>query len=111
MTAAQVIEKLGSDSQVVLSQSEAASRLQLYGKNALDDGPGVQPIKILINQVANAMMLVLTMAMVVSFAIKSWIEGGVIFLVIILNIIVGPFQEYAAEKTMCALQALGSPTA
>ncbi|KAH9214633.1 sodium transport atpase, partial [Leptodontidium sp. 2 PMI_412] len=111
MTAAQVIEKLGSDSQVGLSQSEATSRLQLYGKNALDDGPGVQPIKILINQVANAMMLVLTMAMVVSFAIKSWIEGGVISLVIILNIIVGYFQEYAAEKTMGALKALGSPTA
>jgi P-type Na+/K+ transporter len=51
------------------------------------------------------------MAMVVSFAIKSWIEGGVITLVIILNIIVGFFQEYAAEKTMGALKALGSPTA
>ncbi|KAK0112585.1 hypothetical protein ONS95_014330 [Cadophora gregata] len=111
MTAAQVINKLGSDSRGGLSQSEAASRLQLYGKNALDDGPGVQPIKILINQIANAMMLVLTMAMVVSFAIKSWIEGGVISLVIILNIVVGFFQEYAAEKTMGALKALGSPTA
>ena len=51
------------------------------------------------------------MAMVVSFAIKSWIEGGVITLVIILNIVVGFFQEYAAEKTMGALKALGSPTA
>jgi len=111
MTAAQVIEKLGSDSVVGLSQAEATSRLQFYGKNALDDGPGVQPIKILINQIANAMMLVLTMAMVVSFAIQSWIEGGVISLVIILNIVVGFFQEYAAEKTMGALKALGSPTA
>ena len=51
------------------------------------------------------------MALVVSFAIQSWIEGGVITLVVVLNIVVGFFQEYAAEKTMGALKALGSPTA
>ena len=49
--------------------------------------------------------------MVVSFAIQSWIEGGVIFAVIILNIIVGFFQEYSAEKTMDSLRSLSSPTA
>ncbi|RJE16620.1 P-type ATPase, partial [Aspergillus sclerotialis] len=50
------------------------------------------------------------MAMVVSFAIKSWIEGGVICAVILLNIVIGFFQEYAAEKTMESLQSLSSPT-
>ncbi len=51
------------------------------------------------------------MAMVVSFAIKSWIEGGVITGVIALNIVVGFFQEYNAEKTMDSLRSLASPTA
>jgi P-type E1-E2 ATPase len=53
---------------------------------------------------------VLIMAMAVSFAIKSWIEGGVVCAVIILNIIVGFFQEFRAEKTMNALRSLSSPT-
>jgi len=57
------------------------------------------------------MMLVLIMAMVVSLAIKSWIEGGVIAGVIILNIVVGFFQEFRAEKTMDSLRSLSSPTA
>jgi P-type E1-E2 ATPase len=48
--------------------------------------------------------------MAVSFGIKSWIEGGVISAVIILNIVVGFFQEYAAEKTMDSLRSLSSPT-
>lgn len=51
------------------------------------------------------------MAMAVSFGIRSWIEGGVIAAVIILNIAVGFFQEHSAEKTMDSLRSLGSPTA
>lgn len=49
--------------------------------------------------------------MAVSFGIKSWIEGGVIAAVIMLNVVVGFFQEYSAEKTMDSLRSLSSPTA
>lgn len=35
-----------------------------------------------VGQIANAMVLVLVMGMVVSFAIKSWIEGGVVAAVV-----------------------------
>ena len=51
------------------------------------------------------------MAMAVSFGIRSWIEGGVVAAVIILNIVVGFFQEFNAEKTMDSLRSLSSPTA
>lgn len=49
--------------------------------------------------------------MAVSFAIKSWIEGGVVAAIIILNITVGFWQEFQAEKTMDSLRSLSSPTA
>jgi len=49
--------------------------------------------------------------MAVSFAIGSYIEGGVITAVIVLNIIVGFSQEFNAEKTMDSLRSLSSPTA
>jgi len=51
------------------------------------------------------------MAMAVSFGIGSYIEGGVISAVITLNIVVGFFQEFNAEKTMNSLRSLSSPTA
>ena len=51
------------------------------------------------------------MAMAVSFGIEAWIEGGVISAVIFLNITVGFFQEFRAEKTMDSLKSLSSPTA
>lgn len=47
----------------------------------------------------------------VSFGIKSWIEGGVVAAIIILNITVGFWQEFNAEKTMDSLRSLSSPTA
>lgn len=59
---------------------------------------------------ATKVMQVLIIAMAVSFGIKSWIEGGFIAAVIGLNIVVGVYQDYAAEKTMDSLRSLSSPT-
>ncbi|KAL2870176.1 cation-translocating P-type ATPase [Aspergillus lucknowensis] len=105
-----VLKELGTNLDEGLTKDEASRRLQQYGPNKLDEGEGVSIVKILIRQVANAMMLVLILAMAVSFGIQSWIEGGVIAAVIVLNIVVGFFQEYAAEKTMESLHSLSSPT-
>lgn len=58
-----------------------------------------------------AKIQVLILAMAVSFGIQSWIEGGVVAAVIMLNVVVGFFQEYSAEKTMDSLRSLSSPTA
>ncbi|RJE21220.1 P-type ATPase [Aspergillus sclerotialis] len=41
-----------------LTTEEANARLQKYGPNKLDEGEGVSMVKILVRQVANAMMLV-----------------------------------------------------
>ncbi|KAF2730131.1 potassium/sodium eff [Polyplosphaeria fusca] len=94
-----------------LTSAEAKTRHEEYGNNDLGEDGGVQPGKILLRQVANAMTLVLIMAMAVSFGIKSWIEGGVVAAIIILNVVVGFWQEFAAEKTMDSLRSLSSPTA
>lgn len=49
--------------------------------------------------------------MAASLAIKSWIEGGVIAAVIVINVTVGATQEFKAAKTMDSLRSLSSPTA
>ncbi|KAJ5409969.1 uncharacterized protein N7487_004328 [Penicillium crustosum] len=110
LTYEDVIKELTTELDDGLPPDEASRRLQQYGPNQLDEGEGVSLVKIFVRQVANAMMLVLILAMAVSFGIQSWIEGGVICAVIVLNIVVGFFQEYAAEKTMESLHSLSSPT-
>ncbi|KAK5173731.1 P-type ATPase [Saxophila tyrrhenica] len=108
---ATVAEELKADTDDGLTADEAKKRLEEYGNNELGDAGGVNPGKILLRQVANAMTLVLIMAMAVSFGIGSYIEGGVIAGVIGINITVGFVQEFQAEKTMDSLRSLSSPTA
>ncbi|KAL4883995.1 hypothetical protein BJY04DRAFT_20401 [Aspergillus karnatakaensis] len=105
-----ILNELKVDAEEGLTTAEAKKRLDLYGPNELEGGEGVSLAKIVIRQIANAMMLVLIIAMAVSFGIQSWIEGGVIAAVIGLNIVVGVYQDYAAEKTMDSLRSLSSPT-
>ncbi|OAL51130.1 sodium transport ATPase 5 [Pyrenochaeta sp. DS3sAY3a] len=49
--------------------------------------------------------------MAISFGIDDYIEGGVITAVICLNIVVGFWQDYRAEKTIESLKKLTAPEA
>lgn len=53
-----VANELGANTVDGLTLAEVNARLEQYGRNELDDGPAVQPIKIPVRQAANAMMLV-----------------------------------------------------
>lgn len=55
--------------------------------------------------------MVLIAAMAVSFGTQDYISGGVIAALVVLNVGVGTINEYKAEKTVAALEAVGSPTA
>ena len=67
--------------------------------------------KILLRQVSNSLTFVLIIVMAISFGIDDYIEGGVITAVICLNIVVGFWQDYRAEKTIESLKKLTAPEA
>lgn len=58
LTADAAVRDLSTHADDGLSWDEAEKRLQSYGPNMLEEGEGVSVVKILIRQVANAMMLV-----------------------------------------------------
>lgn len=58
LTVEQAAQEIVANLSDGLTTTEAELRLQKYGLNELDDGPGVSPVKILVRQVANAMTLV-----------------------------------------------------
>jgi magnesium-transporting ATPase (P-type) len=53
-----VLEQLSTDADDGLTSVEARSRLEIYGQNRLEEGEGLSIGKILLRQIANAMMLV-----------------------------------------------------
>ena len=58
LTHEKLIEELDANSEDGLTAEEAKARLEKYGPNLFQDARGVRPWKILLRQVANAMMLV-----------------------------------------------------
>ena len=49
--------------------------------------------------------------MALSYGVTDYIEGGVITAVIVLNVLIGFYQEFQAEKKMESLRSLSSPSA
>jgi P-type Na+/K+ transporter len=94
-----------------LSKLQAHQHQQRYGENKLDGEGGIKWYSILLKQVSNAMILVLVLAMALSYGVTDFVEGGVITAVIVLNVVIGFYQEFKAEKKMDALKSLSSPSA
>ncbi|ANZ73913.1 BA75_01103T0 [Komagataella pastoris] len=111
MTADQVVQYFQTDINHGLSSAVAKENLAKYGPNTLGEGTKISITKIVAHQTCNAMILVLIISMIIALAIKDWISGGVIGFVVLLNVVVGSFQEFKAEQTMGSLRSLSSPTA
>ncbi|KAG0624727.1 hypothetical protein M758_3G269600 [Ceratodon purpureus] len=107
----EVCKALGTNLDSGISEARATELLKKHGRNELKGQAGVNPWKILLGQVANGLTAVLIIAMIVSFAVQDYAEGGVLVLVIAFNTAVGFIQEYRAEKTMDALRKMASPSA
>jgi len=106
-----IAEQLRVDVNHGLSYAEAASRLRLHGPNKVKGAEGLSMWKILLRQVSNSLTFVLIIVMAISFGIDDYIEGGVVTAVICLNIVVGFWQDYRAEKTIESLKKLTAPEA
>ncbi|ORX61559.1 potassium/sodium efflux P-type ATPase, partial [Hesseltinella vesiculosa] len=110
MDLATVAKLLKSDLEDGLNEEDIASRHAEHGLNEMEGEGGVNPFKLLVKQFLNVMVLILLIAMVVSFVFKDWIEGAVICAIMFLNAGVGFAQEFKAEKTMDSLRQMASPT-
>ncbi|KAF4555029.1 E1-E2 ATPase-like protein 1 [Elsinoe fawcettii] len=107
----QIIDHLSTNTANGLSKDGIEKARAQYGENKLTGQEGVQWYSVLAKQASNAMILVLVFAMALSYGVRDWIEGGVITAVIIINVTIGFFQEFKAEKKMDGLRALSSPSA
>ncbi|KAI3858175.1 hypothetical protein MKW92_008000 [Papaver armeniacum] len=112
------------DKEFGLTKEEVEKRRQIYGLNELEkhDGPSIWSL--VLDQFNDTLVRILLVAAVVSFVlawydgdeggemgITAFVEPLVIFLILILNAIVGVWQESNAEKALEALKEIQSETA
>ena len=94
-----------------LSADESQKRLSQYGYNRLEEKPGKSPLLIFFEQFTNILILILIVAAVISAFIGDLTDTIVILAIVLLNAVIGFFQEYRAERALAALKKLEIPAA
>jgi magnesium-transporting ATPase (P-type) len=89
-----------------LTAAEANARLARFGRNALPRARPPSLARVFIRQFASPLIYVLVAAAAVSVAIGHGTDAAFIFVVLLINAVIGTAQEYAAQRSADALQAL-----
>src|SRR5882724_4244592 len=103
--------QFGTDVQQGLTLHEAAQRLQQCGPNELRKAQAVSPLALLAGQFGSLVIWVLIGAALVAAALGEVVDGIAILTIVILNAVLGFFQEYRAERAVAALARLTAPRA
>ncbi len=106
-TIADVISALATE-MTGLNSAEAEKRLQQHGLNALQTSKKINPFLILISQFKNFIVYILLFAVLFSMAIGEYVDSVIILAILLLNALIGFFQELSAHKSLEALKELSA---
>ncbi|OPJ61669.1 calcium-transporting P-type ATPase, PMR1-type [Clostridium oryzae] len=106
-----IVKELETDIINGLSSEEVKKRVEKFGENKLAQKGKKSLLKMLFAQINDAMIYILIVAAVISFALGERSDAIVIAIVIIINAVVGIIQESKAEKSLEALKKLSTPKA
>ena len=93
-----------------LTSSEVLERAR-NGKNVLTQGRKKTLFAMILEQFASPLLLLLIAASVISIATGELIDGIIIIVVVLANVIIGTVQEVTAEKSVEALKQINATTA
>jgi len=111
MSAFATAAELTTDLEQGLTEEEAAARLAKFGPNELQKESGLTVWQKLVAQLKDFLILLLLVAAAVSLLLGESSDAIVIFLVVLINTVLGVLQELKAEKALAALASLSAPTA
>lgn len=112
-----IVSRLETDIEKGLSSEECEARLKKYGPNSLGEEKKVPLWKKFLAQFADAMVIILIAAAAISAVMairenngfEGWVDVIVILAIVILNAILGVYQEGKADQALAALKKMSSP--
>ena len=107
----EALRRLGVAREQGLSGAEAGARTAKFGFNELKEGKKRTLTGIFISQFASFLIIVLIIAAMVAAFLGEWLDALAIGAILLLNAMLGTFQEYRAEKAVEMLRRMTAPTA
>jgi len=116
-----VLEKLGVNSEEGLSSKEVAERLQEYGRNEFEEEKKETLFQKILHHLTEIPTMVLIVASVIATvaaimnmqtdaggSASDWAKVGVILLIVVINVVLGLYQENKAEQALEALKKMNA---
>ncbi len=94
-----------------LSTQEAARRLATNGPNELKEGKRIGSLHIFVGQFKSVIIWILIVAGVISGLLGEVVDAIAILAIVVLNAVIGFYQEFKAEKSIAALKKMTAPQA
>jgi Ca2+-transporting ATPase len=91
-----------------LSEEQAQERLAQYGPNEIGREREISLIKKFLSQFNSFIVYILIAAVFISFILHEYIDSAVIIAILIVNAVLGFFQEYRAEKAIESLKKMAA---
>jgi len=110
-SAEEVLNELSVDPAYGLSDEQALTRLTKHGANKLLAEKKKSIFLMFFEQLKNWLIYILLGAVVITIFMGEYVDAVIILLVIIINAVLGVFQEVKAGKAIEALQKLTFPKA
>jgi Ca2+-transporting ATPase len=92
--------------EVGLTSAQALERLARHGPNRLPETPLRSPWRVLLGQFKSILILILIGAAALAALVGSIKDAVVILAVVVINALVGFYQEYRAERSLDALKSM-----
>ena len=113
-----VLKSLAVDAERGLSAEQVSELQAKHGPNKLREKKKKSTLQRFFDQFKDVMILILILAAIISFVVicveKNWgelFEPGLIVLIVILNAVMGVYQEGKAERALDALKNMSAPHA
>ena len=102
----EAVQQLDSNIEKGLSEKEAWSRQKKLGVNVLPEEKALSKLRIFFEQLKSPLIYILLLAALVTLVLKQWTDFIVIAGAVLLNTLVGFFQENKATQALKALKKI-----
>ena len=101
-----VVKAFNSNLKDGLDESKIKQARQKFGSNALKETNTIGVFKIIFRQFISPLVLILIAASAVSFYLQQFRDGSILIAIVLLNAMIGFYQEWKSENILASLKSL-----